>query len=377
MNKLEEFVEFEQSVCDIQLSKIEFNIQFVKPTQGAVSIKEIVKTKIIFTVNDQEYFGMLDRVIIHQLGKRMFEDKLTDAVKNEYYPVFNEWFRMMAENENDLIHRIKHTIIRDELIMRYIPSKRNKIYGFISSKFEFTDQLSFRKNLLQSEVSKKYLDIESPKMYHVNKGVVSSPVKEYFEFNFENSEVKLSCGITYGMNNGYGAYGVHWVRRIPSTDTWLSPIKGGFSAQSEVLFKWKNNPRNHEGSTSEELNKFLNGIVEEGKRIIEETAQIIRFSKEESISQLQVEEMLKLLKVSYATKDRVRECFVNDMHNHPNTLFKFSEAIRFIGTFDKFTPQATKRLLIEVGTNILVKKELNHIIQKGEEIVLKGGYDWY
>jgi hypothetical protein len=365
---LENLIQSESEIKNHIIDKSHgIDIKFSHKLKMPVSSREIFQIDIEIINGDNIFYTKMNKVFIHQIGKRIYDEKFG----NEYLPLFHKWVEDFNENTEKFINSIKKVFSDNTLIIKYFETSRKMIYGIVSDKFEVTNQFDFRNRFFEVAQEKGVIDLESPKMYQVTSGKYS-PVKEYFQFDTENnSQVQLSCGIVYGLNNGYGAYSVHWIREYKESKTWFSPIK------SKQDFKWRNNPKFHDESSKAEMIKFVDFIINQGimhSKFIEEK---VRFAQANPINVFDMNSFFKLLKVAEATKMRIKDKFSEEILNKGNTEFSFSESIRNIGTFDKYTGKATKRLLIETGTRILEEVGLKALISEDLEFSIKGEYDWY
>ncbi|MGB1206824.1 MAG: hypothetical protein ACPG5B_14340 [Chitinophagales bacterium] len=272
----------------------------------------------------------------------------------------------------NLLYSVVKAIQKYKLVMKVIPLY-NKIYGFVSEKYEPTSQILFRQKLLEAMSERNVFDINDSKMYKSNKSDKYSPIKEYFTYTGNSKHIIAKAGITYGLNNGYGAYSVHWVRKVQESETWLAPMK----LQQDFEFKWKNNPVNHDNSSNQEMLRFVDFIVAQATQVVKETDNMIESTSQKTCDIKTREEFLALLKIARSTKQRIRTALSSKFLEKGNTLFCFSEAIREVGTFEKAVQKKTKRLLIEIGTNILKEKKIETYINDKVDIVLTGKYDWY
>lgn len=369
-NKLDELIELEKQVEEIPFNRaseleIKYHHKFLFPLKE----KDIKRIKVELIYNGQSFFTLMNRTFIHQIGKRIYENK---KYGNDYKPLFKQWVEDFNISPKQFTQKIINAITSHELIMKYFSFSKNKIYGFVSDKFQPTDQKLFRERFITLCIEDEAIKIDTSRTrMHQNKNSKLSPVKEYFGFDVGSKYVDFSSGLVYGLNNGYGAYSVHWVREIKDSKTWLSPYK------FEADFAWKNNPRNHSQTSNEEMLKFVDFVKEQGIDLAHETDKKIMNAMETLINENEMLHFFKLLRIAKGTKQRLKTKLYEEMKDKSNTIFAFSEAIRGMGTFDKYISKSTKRLFIEVGTRLLEDNEFQIIINNGIEIKLHGSYQWY
>lgn len=368
MNYLEELMEYEEEIINIPIGSIisHGDLFFKHNYTLPLSPRNLVTAIICINCNNVVYWAPSNRSIIHVLGKWTFGDEMG----NDYIKVFNKWEDQFNNNHEDFKFDLENTIIENNLIMRVIPNS-NRIYGFVSSNFIPTNQIEFRDELINALGNLDAFEVHTSKMHKVVPSYRYSAIKEYFPYDSNSDTLLLRAGITYGLNNGYGAYGVHWIREIKSSLNWLTPMR------IETEFKWRNNVRFHDESAKDEMLKFVKFIIEQAEVILKTTDERITYAKNKSINKDSIEKFFKLLRIADASKERIRESFQSKYLNQGNTLFSYSEAIREIGTFDKAVSKNTRRLLIEVGTKILEEDGIEAIINENIDIVLTGSYDWY
>ncbi|NVN95505.1 MAG: hypothetical protein HXX18_09510 [Bacteroidetes bacterium] len=368
MNLLENLIKYEAEIKNHNANIDDgFELNFSHNLKMPVSNREIFQIDVEIIIGDYSFYTKMNKVFIHQIGKRIYDEEYG----NEYLPLFHQWVEDFNNDTESFKKRIKQVFKNNSLIIKYFETNKKMIYGIVSDKFEVTNQLDFRKRFIEVAQERGVIDIESPTMYQVTSSKYSQ-IKEYFKFETDNSQVQLSCGIVYGLNNGYGAYTVHWIREYKESKTWFSPIKS-----SKQDYKWRNNPKFHDESSKVEMIKFVDFIIDQGithSKFIEEKVKI---AQENPINVLDMNTFLKLLKVAEATKVRIKDQFSEEVLKKGNTEFSFSESIRNIGTFDKYTGKATKRLLIETGTRIIEEDGIKALISEDLEFSIKGDYDWY
>jgi hypothetical protein len=365
---LQELVDFESnSVYTIPTDGGGLTIEYQMPKTLPLTNRDILQVKVILEIRGESVEARMNRVFIHQIGKRIYGE----LYQNEYLPLFHNWVKDFNEDNEMFTRKIKSAIIENKLIVKYIKGDvRNKFYGFISSKFEDTNQLGFRGTFHQcAEETNKIITEEYSQ--HWVKNTENKVVKEYYRLDTGNTKISLSCGVVYGLNNGYGAYSTHWIRKFVDSEVWLAPWK------SETEFKWRNNPRFHDDSAKEEMESFVKFVVEEGTKHSMFIEKKIDTAGKILLEQSKIKDFYDLLRVAKATEDRIDDMLKSLVVKKGNTLLTYAESMCHVGTFDKYTGKEVKRLLIATGTRLLMDEGFDVILKAKKEIVLTGEYDWY
>ena len=367
MNYLERLVDFEKnSVKKISTSGNQLLLDFVITKNLPLSNRQILGVNIVLSINNLKIIAKMDRIFIHQIGKRIYGN----IYENDYPPVFHNWLIDFNKDVNNFKQVILETIIKNNLIIKYYSrGNLNFFYGFVSPIFEETNHLEFRNLFHECANKTDKISTASFEQYELNN--INKTVKEYYKFKTGNDIIHLSCGIVYGINNGYGAYSVHWLRKYNTEHIWLATWK------SEIEFKWRNNPSLHNDTAKKEMERFVELIIEEGYNLSEYTMQKITTAQSTKLDNKKLKDFYDLFQVAKATLNRVNNVLNHLVIKKGNTNMSFIESICYVGTFDKHTTKAVKRLLIETGTRLLDDEGFDIILKNNKEIVLTGDYEWY
>lgn len=366
-----ELIDFEQNnVVEIALYEKDFVLNFICSSTFPLTNREVLKVKFEIKINDLKIEGVMDRVFIHQLGKRLFD---SEGVGNDYMPVFIRWLSLMNEDFDEFKSRVYRVIVGSKLRIRYVIGKINLFYGFVSTIFENTNQLDFRKSFQLYASQSGQIEHKISGSAKINR-TVGFQVRENYQIKSSSDLISIQCGIVYGLNNGYGAYSVYWLRKLKSigeNGVWLTPI------ESKIKLNWRNNPRYHSQSAAEEMEYFVKTISEEAVAHQLYLESLIKKAENQMLEIHEIDKFYKLFKVAFATKDRVRNIHQKRLQEKGNTALTFAESLCYVGTYDTATPRSVKQLLIETGTRILEDAGFRIILKDDQEITLKYSYNWY
>ena len=122
---LNELVERE-SELENQLIKSgdDVNVRFVHDYTYPLSNREIPGVGIVISHNGIEYYTKMDKVFIHQIGKRIYGDD----IGNEYYPVFIKWVDDLNSDPNSLCDHVREVLTKQELVLRFFKGEQNQIF---------------------------------------------------------------------------------------------------------------------------------------------------------------------------------------------------------------------------------------------------------
>lgn len=366
MEILNNFIEWEKSIIE---SKVVFDSQFsilLKGFPKKVSQRSILDTDIYIQNQGIEFIWKMNNIFIHQIGKRIYGDRFA----NEYEPLFDQWVKDINDDYSGFYDKILKVFRNNDLVIRYyLSQKKNFIYGIVSSKYQKTDQNAFRDRFIKVANGTGYFNFTSPRQY--SSSGEKGPVKEYFNFKTNSTKITINCGITYGLNNGYGAYSVHWQRIFRSSGAWLSPWK------SSQDYKWRNNPLLHEDEANSEMLTFVEHIISQGLQLSKMMDELIIAAENDKMTEKYKVEIMNKLQIAYATKDRVFDEYAKRIFAKGNSMLTFIDSINTVGTNDNYTMKETKRLLIETGTRIL-EEGIESFLKDTRPIYLAAKYaDWY
>ncbi|MGB1206823.1 MAG: hypothetical protein ACPG5B_14335 [Chitinophagales bacterium] len=97
----------EKEIINIPIWKLlnESDIEF-ENKDLALTEKMIERVKIKFTYQDNVYWGKTDRMIIHQIGKRIYGNKY----RNAYHPILQNWTSDFNSNLTAFKTKIVNTL---------------------------------------------------------------------------------------------------------------------------------------------------------------------------------------------------------------------------------------------------------------------------
>ena len=352
--QLIELIEFEKKTTFYKVyNDVQIEIKGLAPNVKITNFSAVEKLKVHLKLNDFEFKTSMDLKFIHQIGSRI--EWIEGTSNYTLKQITNFWINDIIENSNleSIKSKIKNVFRRKDLVIIYVgESNPYNIYGIVSNSYVPTNQLEFRDRFIQLCKEKNTIINTENSSIHYNKDFKS--VTEYFEFNNnENHIFKLSCGIIYGKNNGYGSYSVVWKREVNETKSVYLPFV------TEERFNWQNNPR-YVNLPNEGINHFIDTVVEQGllhQKYLEERVEKLL---QEDISANLIKDFfgkaLSRILVAKATKDRVieqwQEEYLVKNSNFKNTKWAISESLTFVGTHNKAVPESMKKLLRQAGTEI-------------------------
>ena len=324
------------------------------------SFRDTQKLKVSLKVDNYEFKTVMDLKFIHQIGSRI--QWVNGQSKYTLDQITNYWINDMIEDNslNSIKLKIKNTFklaaatVESKLVIIYIgESNPYTIYGIVSQHYKPTNQLEFRDKFIQicKEQSSSINTLESSIYY--NKDYKS--VTEYFDFDTNDKHTfKLSCGIIYGKNNGYGSYSIVWKREIRETKSVYLP----FITQEK--FNWKNNA-SYVNLPNEGINDFVQKITEQGLTHQKNLENRVKNLQEQNIEDVLIKDFfgkaLSRIIIAKASKDRVfqqwQEEYLAKKSNFANTTWAISESLTFVGTHNKAVPDSMRKLLRQAGTEIL------------------------
>jgi hypothetical protein len=317
--------------------KKELQLKKIDVTQGE-NINVSFKNGL-FNYTSSEGCGSkkLDRPIMHQIGSRIYGNQLPykEVIEN----VKREIEHNKLEFEDLVAKKLKET---DSIIL--LDNSKQKIYGMVSSRFEFLNPLDIRNDFVS-----KFEEYGTP--FTEKKSVGITQFGEPFEkFSFiknnfkhvEGEPIGYSINLIYGLNNGYSSYRFSLNREILI-------CSNGMTKAERIEFaklKHKQNPN---------VSGFIDDI---NKSIVEYDLMLqnrIKEAKETSLGEKKNYELFRRLHVSQAVKDRVAKQYLTEKDKTGNTEWSLSQAFTNIGThhyrpsFDKYHD----KILTEVGSSIV------------------------
>jgi hypothetical protein len=353
------------------------------------NLRTLSKAHVAIESQGLVFLTLVDDIFIAQVAKKIYDaDGNGATTKNVHFSVDAKNKSMGWEEENSFqeqLFRIRihlqyllsteseRTIARISqglkgmIILFFEMSSDRKVYGFVSQKFAPSNQLQFREQFIDL-CSKRgeLINVHSTTVFERKSRVI-----ELFKFNAQqNSDIDVSCGLTYGKNNGYGSYYVFWLREIRETRSWLFPLI------SHHKYNWKNNPlvtQNEAGS----LDAFVQYIIEEGVRIQKINETMARKMKGEQLDPDRMmeffERVLDKAKVAKASKDRCtgyyKEKYLATKNSLRNSTWAIGESIAFVGTHEKAVPETMK---------IVLRKLVSMLFELGfEEFEKQFGKDFF
>ncbi|MCF8070581.1 MAG: hypothetical protein K9L30_18530 [Desulfobacterales bacterium] len=338
-NPIVDLVRFENSIKQIDVDR-PVNVRLAKDGSG-----------IKLTYGGVEICGAVDRPLKHQLGSRMWMNK------TDYSEIEEIWQDRVSTNLSGLENELASAFRKNDLSIRYFTDSKgkNKIYGIVTPHFVDVNQLDFRQNFLDATLNHIAVTPKSCGFERSKYGKVT----EFFEFDAAGFQTKYRYGLVYAKNNGYDAYRVDWGREVVVCKNGLTIWKGS-------KYRWKHTKEIN-------LNHFIENTVKEGlenQQLIEDR---INASKERSLQQCKLKELLARISLAQASKMRIRNRLDDELNDVGVNEWALSQVLTWLGTHEKYVPPSTKPKLIHLGTCIL-EKSLTSVLNTKTHIGQDGYY---
>ncbi len=318
MNHLTELVEFEKQIKNLTIESYDkVEVFFSKPGD-----------QILLRINNNNYCGMLQRGLIHQLGSMAFNF-------NDYEKILSIWKEEISHTPEKLKDRIVSAFRSRTVILKYFKKNNvNEIYGLVSSQFQFINQIEFR-NLFTEELNKiTAFKIEST--IQLNQ---YGQVEEIFIPSFCEHNVAYTYRLIYGRNNGYSAIKVDWGRVIKICSNGLTKFEG-----SKFVLAHKQNSN---------YTAFAKLTVEEGIKNYNFINQRIEKSSNIVLNQSLLSDFLGGMTIARATKERISDRFKIEQNVTGPNEWSLSQSLTWLAQHEKAIGNFTKGILRDTGTTIL------------------------
>ena len=337
--ELENLVEFEQSVS---------NIDIEKPIQV-----KFISGRIKLTTHDGiELYGAIDRPLIHQIGSRAWGANL------EFEKINEIWKNKSRINQTELESELASVFRKNDLSVRYYTDNngKNNIYGIVTPYFLDVNQFDFRQVFLETIRKNKDLNPVSLGIQKNNYGKVT----EIFQFYNKGFQTNFEYILNYAENNGYDSYKVIWGREIVictnGLTAWDKATKSNWRHTREI-----------------ELEKFVSNSVNEGIGNQEFLEKRIELSKDTSLTKSSISELIERLSLAQASKDRVLNRLAIESNVVGNNEWALSQALTWLGTYEKALPFSVKPQVTGLGTEVL-EESLDTLMNKQPRKDSRGRY---
>ena len=356
-----------------ELEKNNSRTSFVSPKISVSGdykvLRNMQSSTLIIEDNGNIYKTKLDDKFISQIVLRAYEKEHLDRVNQVTNKISTQNEEKISWNrEEDFISQMKILRIylhfnlcndfenfiskleREVAKLNAILTPSGSIYGFVSTAYKETNQIAFREQFITKCTQKdsRFDFTESTVLIKNNR------ITELFKFNNEGCDILLSCGLTYGINNGYGAYSVTWNREFKESKAKILPFK------TEDKYRWRNNPRvaNFIGL---DIDSFVESITEEGAILSKLNAKIELNAKSEKINSSIIMDtydiILDRVLVAKSSKERVKNYYKETYDQLSNdcrdNIWAVAHSLCFTGTNNKAIPLSMRDLLIKTGTTLL------------------------
>lgn len=298
-----------------------------------------------------ELNGNLGRPLKHQLGSRIWRNK------NKFSEIDTIWQDKFHKDPSGLEHQLASVFKKNDLCIRYDTDRKgkNNIYGIVTPHFIDVNQLDFRKKFIK-KVEK------NSKLKPISNGIIKSPygqVIEFFEIETPGFQTTYKYGLVYAKNNGYEAYKVNWERKVLI-------CTNGLTAWKDKYFRWKHTKKI-------DLDNFITNTVNDGIANQHFLEDRINASKERTLQQSMVDELISRLSLASASKNRIKNRLSIESKNVGNNEWALSQSLTWLGSHEKYVPRSVKPKLIDLGTKIL-ENSLVGILRTEGQVVHNGNY---
>jgi hypothetical protein len=318
-----------------RINDFEKRLTRVKLTQNT-DFNVNVNRKFNFIFEGKSYSSKLNRPIIHQMGSRIWRDKVDD-----YKSVQSKWENEYSKNNSRLAERITGKLKESSLTM-LLDENAKKLYGIISDNFVQIDPIEFRNKFVEV-----YQDAGYPRKR--DDQYERTPYGEIVEnFSFDHPSLKnnrekidYNLDIIYGLNNGYSSFRVRLGRIIVICTNGLKAFEGITTRLKHIK----------KADVSAFVEDVKSNILEYDKRFQEAIAQ----AKNRSTQPSQLDELYQRLHVSTVVKNRIRERLEAEKKDYGNSEWALSQAFTNLGThfYKYYSDRYHQRILTEVGSDIL------------------------
>lgn len=308
--------------------------------------------EVLLTCDGVKLNGIVNRPLKHQLGGRVWQKKKFDEIDTI-------WQKKFTTNPSGLEHELASAFRNNDLSIRYHTDNKgqNNIYGIVTPHFFEINQFDFRQNFIEAIRKNTTLQPKSQGMTALPYGQVI----EFFGIDTPGFQTTYRYGIVYARNTGYESYRVNWGRTVLICTNGLTEWRGS-------QYRWKH--------TKEiDLNVFITNTVNEGianQHFLEER---INVSKEKSLQQPMLKELMARLSLAQASKMRIRKRLDVEFNDVGNNEWALSQTLTWLGSHEKYVPPSTKPKLIDLGTRIL-EKSLPKVLRTKTQIGRDGFYNF-
>lgn len=278
-----------------------------------------------------EFYGQIERPLIHQLGCRAWGQKKT------YAEIERRWKKGFLDNRNTLASELAEVFKDHDLTIHYYrkASGRNFIYGVVSPDFIEVNQQDFREQFLATLGSTIPLKPRSGGITLSRSGQVI----EVFDFNTPGFQTKYSYRLVYARNNGYEAYKVNWGREVVICKNGLTTWKGS-------NFSWRH-------TRQIDLDDFIRNTIDAGVANQSHLEGRIHTSRETALQQPLFNELLARLSLARTTKNRIASRLAIETKEVGENEWALSQSCTWLGNHGRHIPIGIKLQLITLGTTIL------------------------
>ena len=294
------------------------------------------KYRIKITIKKEDYYGILERPLIHQLGARIW------GAGCEYETIEDNWFNMPKIT---LESEVSKVFSANELVIRYHKSYgQNAIYGVVTPHFVNMDQMEFRRTFYEQIPGISELKPMSNGLTTTKYG----DVVEHFDFISPGFQTELKYGLVYAKNNGYDAYKAEWGQLI------LICSNGLKSWQGTGTNKWTHTKR-------VSIRDFIERTVMEGinhQRIIEDK---INRKKEVNIDKAAFDELLHRLSLPQSIKERIIARLALEAQSLGDCEWALCQSLTYLGTHESAIQRWSRQKLVGLGTDILEDSLLGYL----------------
>lgn len=336
--ELENLVEFEQSVSNIDIEK-PIQIKFIR---GKIQL---------ITHDALKLYGDIDRPLKHQIGGRAWGKNLDFKEINEI------WEKKFKDNPSQLESELASVFRRNDLSIRYYTDKNgeNKIYGIVTPYFLDVNQFDFRQAFLETinkNSSFKPISLGITRKKYGN-------IVEAFKFNNKGFQTNYEYHLNYAKNNGYDPYDVTWKREV------LICING--------LTGWKDTKSRWKHTKEIELGSFISNTVKAGTKNQTHIENRIELAKDTTLKTSSISELMERLSLAQASKGRVLNRLSHETNAVGKNEWALSQALTWLGTYEKALPFSVKPQLTGLGTEVL-EESLDTLMNKKPRRDSRGRY---
>ena len=296
---------------------------------------------IRFDYNGDQFFGRIDRPLIHQLGSRLW------PAEGEFEGVKAEWEKRSEGSPAELERDVADLFRQTDLQLRIFTGSKGRkiIYGVVSPSFVDVNQIAFRDAYTKQSAQ---VTAMNPKSLGIEVDDFGNIV-EWFQYDSCGFQTGYRYGLVYAKNNGYDAYKVIWQR-------YVLVCSNGLRDWRSSKFRWKH--------TSEiQLQEFIANTIAEGKENQSHLEKLITRAQETELDPYLYEDLRNRLSLAEASKARIDNRLKLECDNVGQNEWALSQAFTWLGTHENALPYRMKPRFGDFGTDVL-EKSLTSVLQE-------------